>query len=305
MEVAVEVDANGNRIGPLPPYLSSLGLPQYSYYRIPGGDSLKVEHLYGNSDLWFSVHRILNHYGEETHTREAKHFSTIINELKAGNKVIAYIDASELWNDEYFTRIWNRSDAEDLTGEEGTVLRSLNHAIWITGIDYSDPENPMIIINDSAKDTGKGARYPLERFIAAWEDVEWRHESKRYASFIYTAIGEHAPDEAFQMNRREIENQLNAHFDANDDYIGQRLINSAYFMSYIKDPVLVEQIEAENPGTKALIARYLKDMKAEEPRIYTKYGIDPELISTTYWNADIDEFVLINAAEKTKRNYAG
>ena len=65
--------------------------------------------------------------------------------------------------------------------------------------------------------------------------------------------------------------------------------------SYIKDPVLVEQIEAENLGTKALIARYLKDMKAEEQRIYTKYGIDPELISTTYWNVDIDEYVLINA----------
>lgn len=102
------------------------------------------------------------------------------------------------------------------------------------------------------------------------------------------------------MNRQEIENRLNTHFNANNDYIGKRLINSAYFMSYIQEPVLVEQIEAENPGTKALIARYLRDARVEEQRIYTKYGISPELISTTYWNADIDEFVLLNATKKVK-----
>ena len=44
------------------------------------------------------------------------------------------------------------NDAEDLTGEEGTVLRSLNHAIWITGIDYSDPENSMIGIHCSQRE---------------------------------------------------------------------------------------------------------------------------------------------------------
>ena len=287
-EVAVKVDENGNQIGELPPYLSSTGLPEYEVYTDPDGN-IDVEHVYANSDGWHTVHRILNHYGVETHTGYAKHFSTIINELEAENKVIAYIDSTELWNSEYITRIQASTDAEKPNGENGTPIRSSNHAIWITGIDYSDPDNPMIIINDPAWEgaRGAGARYPLERFLASWED----------SKFIYTATSEHAPDLAFQMNRREIERRLDSYFVSQRDDTSRFLIDGGFFLAYIQNPILAAEIEIQSPGTRELIRRYIIDLRSEEQRILNRYNIDPELIESIYFNVDVSEWLLQNPPE--------
>ena len=36
--------------------------------------------------------------------------------------------------------------------------------------DRSDPEHPMVILNDSGHVNGQGAMVPLDEFVDAWDD---------------------------------------------------------------------------------------------------------------------------------------
>ncbi|MBQ8015501.1 MAG: hypothetical protein IJ264_04865, partial [Clostridia bacterium] len=45
-----------------------------------------------------------------------------------------------------------------------------DHAVQVIGIDYSDPDNPMVILNDSGHPDGCGEMVPLDDFVDAWED---------------------------------------------------------------------------------------------------------------------------------------
>ena len=40
----------------------------------------------------------------------------------------------------------------------------------MTGFDVSDPDHPMVIVNDPGSPDGQGAAYPLDRFMDAWEN---------------------------------------------------------------------------------------------------------------------------------------
>ena len=76
--------------------------------------------------------------------------------LKIGGCPIVGLDSNELWegrNNEWF-----------LPG------RDANHAVQVIGIDESDPENPMVIINDSGVPDGAGVMVPGDLFMKAAED---------------------------------------------------------------------------------------------------------------------------------------
>ena len=46
----------------------------------------------------------------------------------------------------------------------------MNHAVQVIGIDYSNPDEPMVILNDSGTPDGCGEMVPLDTFLDAWED---------------------------------------------------------------------------------------------------------------------------------------
>lgn len=76
--------------------------------------------------------------------------------LENGGGVIAVVDSSELW-----------------TGENDDMLfpgMQADHAVEVIGLDRSDPEHPMVILNDSGVANGGGAMVPLDVFMDAWED---------------------------------------------------------------------------------------------------------------------------------------
>lgn len=77
--------------------------------------------------------------------------------LANGGRAIVAIDADEIWH-----------------GEEDGVfspLDSANHAVEVAGIDYSDPDNPMVILNDSGNpESGCGEMVPADKFMDAWAD---------------------------------------------------------------------------------------------------------------------------------------
>lgn len=104
------------------------------------------------------VGKMLEYYGLETETSTGNDLSDIADALNNGEKVIVGVDSEEYWygeNDDMFTP------------NDGA-----NHAIEVIGIDYSDPDNPMVIINDSGNPNGCGDMIPYQTFMDAWEDSD-------------------------------------------------------------------------------------------------------------------------------------
>jgi hypothetical protein len=100
------------------------------------------------------VGELLEDYGVGVHTRENATVYDLANELAQGHKVIVGVDADELWRPSFFN---------DLFGEQA------NHALIVTGIDTTDPNDVRVILTDPG--TGDVARsYPMEQFLDAWSD---------------------------------------------------------------------------------------------------------------------------------------
>lgn len=98
---------------------------------------------------------LLEHYNIPHETSEGNTIEDLAESLNEGHKVIVSVDADEYWfgeNDMY--------SPSDYT----------NHAIEVIGIDNSDPNNPMVIVNDSGVPDGAGLQIPMDTFMDAWED---------------------------------------------------------------------------------------------------------------------------------------
>jgi hypothetical protein len=102
---------------------------------------------------------LLEYYGVSTHTNYNGDVPAIINELAHGHKVIVPVNSDELWNGVSF---WQK-----LTGQHNT---GADHAIVVAGLNFTDPNNPQVIVNDPGHPDGAGMTYPLERFLEAWND---------------------------------------------------------------------------------------------------------------------------------------
>ena len=56
-------------------------------------------------------------------------------------------------------------------GEDSNIFSpadSANHAVEVIGIDYSNPEEPMVILNDSGSPNGCGEMVAMDVFEDAW-----------------------------------------------------------------------------------------------------------------------------------------
>ncbi len=120
---------------------------------------------YGEQQGWFTeeggtkyrgLNQLLEVYGIENEAREGWTITEIEQALQNGDKVIVTVDADEYWHGENDS-LYGPSD--------GT-----NHAVEVIGIDRSDPEHPMVILNDSGIRTGKGEMIPMDTFLGAWYD---------------------------------------------------------------------------------------------------------------------------------------
>ena len=83
----------------------------------------------------------------------------LVSELSKGHKVIVGVDSGELWGNR-FTE-WLKDFFLGVTPD---------HALLVTGIDTSDPNNVKVLVTDPG--TGEaGKAYPLEQFMDAWSDA--------------------------------------------------------------------------------------------------------------------------------------
>lgn len=110
------------------------------------------------------VGNILEGYGVGVEKSINANFEDIDSKLQAGNKVLVAIDADEIWNP-------NGIDDDDLIANlQGMLGQSPNHTVQVIGIDYSDSNNPMVILNDPGTPNGRGLTVSANDFLNAWED---------------------------------------------------------------------------------------------------------------------------------------
>lgn len=103
-----------------------------------------------------NMNNMLDYYGIDNEMVFHQSISDIEDCLNEGGKVIVSIDCHEIWY-----------------GEDNNIFApesSSNHAVEVIGIDRTDPEHPMVILNDSGSPNGRGEMIPLEVFEGAWED---------------------------------------------------------------------------------------------------------------------------------------
>jgi hypothetical protein len=90
----------------------------------------------------------------------------ISQKLADGENVIVGIDADETW---YPGGI---DSDQVLSNVSGMPEQGSNHAVQVIGVDYSDPDNPVVILNDPGTPEGQGIRVDADDFMAAWEDSD-------------------------------------------------------------------------------------------------------------------------------------
>ena len=104
-----------------------------------------------------NMNKVLDYYGVDNQMSWDNSIDDIKECLDKGGKVIVSIDSGEIWMGEEGDDIFSPQDGAD-------------HAVEVIGIDYTDPENPMVILNDSGTPYGKGEMVPLAMFEDAWAD---------------------------------------------------------------------------------------------------------------------------------------
>ncbi len=109
-----------------------------------------------NGTPMLNMNKMLDAYGIENEMTFDNTIDDIKECLDNGKKVIVSIDADEIWY----------GAEEDLF----SPTDSANHAVEVIGIDNSNPDEPMVILNDSGTPNGCGEMVPLDMFLDAWED---------------------------------------------------------------------------------------------------------------------------------------
>lgn len=135
------------------------------------GKEIDIEELadFAEENGWFTeeggtpfinMNKVLDYFGIENDMSFHNDASDLEDALEAGKKIIVSVDADEIWHGE----------SDDLfTPGDGA-----NHAVEVIGIDHSDEDNPMVILNDSGTPDGCGEMVPLDTFMDAWEDGNYQ-----------------------------------------------------------------------------------------------------------------------------------
>lgn len=93
-------------------------------------------------------------------TRQANaNVFNLVSELSQGHKVIVGVDSGELWGNK-FSAWYN----DFFNGD------TPDHALIVSGIDTSDPNNVQVIVTDPGNGDYHKA-YPLDQFMDAWSDA--------------------------------------------------------------------------------------------------------------------------------------
>ncbi|GHO82253.1 hypothetical protein [Dictyobacter formicarum] len=103
---------------------------------------------------------LLAYYGIPIERHEGATMTELSQVLNQGQKVIVGVNGEDIWY----------CDSPDslLTHYPGMPGQNVDHAVEVIGIDYTDPLNPSVIINDPGIPDGQGIEVPEAVFEASW-----------------------------------------------------------------------------------------------------------------------------------------
>lgn len=106
------------------------------------------------------VGNLLDLHNIPNHRVDNANVFNLVDELGQGHKVIVGVDVDELYGNSFWQSI-----------KEYLIGKTPNHAMLVSGIDTSDPNNTMVVLTDPG--TGKTLfECPYDRFLSAWNDSE-------------------------------------------------------------------------------------------------------------------------------------
>lgn len=114
----------------------------------------------GEGTNFADVGKLLTDGGISNHQQINADVFDIVNELSQGHKIIVGVDSNELWGNSFIE--WLR---DFFCGD------TPDHAIIVSGIDTSDPDNIMVYVTDPGNGDHNKA-YPLKQFMDAWKDAQ-------------------------------------------------------------------------------------------------------------------------------------
>lgn len=109
----------------------------------------------GGGTTSLNMTKLLDYYNVDNDLSFDNDISDLEKALNDGNKVIVSIDSDQVWSDA----------PNDIFVPE----YSSDHAVEVIGIDKSDPDQPMVVLNDSGHPNGCGELVPLDVFENSWE----------------------------------------------------------------------------------------------------------------------------------------
>ncbi|MCX7745508.1 MAG: peptidoglycan-binding protein [Clostridia bacterium] len=131
-------------------------------------DELRSEALengwYNNGTPLEYIHKLLELHGLNTEQKQDASFDDLENSLREGDRIIVGVHSLELYFDNAYADSMVEPGSSFMPGYD------MDHAIEVIGVDYSDPENPMVIVNDPGIHKGQGMLIPKEKFEDAWKD---------------------------------------------------------------------------------------------------------------------------------------
>lgn len=120
-----------------------------------------IEHGWydGNGTSIENVGNLLEEAGIQCTRQCDANVFNLVNELAQGHKIIVGVDSGELWGNRFIEWL-----------KDFFVGETPDHALLVTAIDTSDPDNIKVIVTDPG--TGEASKaYPLEQFMDAWSDA--------------------------------------------------------------------------------------------------------------------------------------
>lgn len=170
------IDTNGNRVIGTPgdefqqSYADTCAIKSQQIilneFGVPVTEEQCIQYSYeqgwydGNGTSPEDIGKLLSDGGVPNHHQLNADVFDIMNELSQGHKIIVGVDSAELWGNSFIE--WLR---DFFLGE------TPDHAIIVSGIDTTDPDNIMIYVTDPGNGDHNKA-YPLDQFMDAWKDAQ-------------------------------------------------------------------------------------------------------------------------------------
>ena len=231
-----------------------------SIIRVMTGIDIPEEELVQEATAqgWFDERNLPKHLGKmlslydiSYHVNENGTTADIIRELVQGHKVIVAVDIGELLTNNL---IGLAGEHFENTITETLGIQTADHAIWITGVDLSDPGDIKIVVNDHGLDDGAGKIYSLSDFVDAWED----------SGFYYIATDEQPPDLDQVVSGFDVETgtfpEIAAYFESH--YQGFLDGNLSTGVENVTFDNLIASVDLDSNLTRSLGAAEVKITKA-------------------------------------------